>query len=243
MGLSWWRSGKSCGGEFQNRREIPPTAVGRTGLLKAPRGGARARQRRKCLRRLRQRKRESTARRSVTQAFRPGLNCVAPTALIVRQREDQEKGAGRRPAVRNLETAATGWWPTLSRDLHSWFHNSRHYRANHTIRPLFRFLPQPLRVPHPSPAFGGKGGMGLSWWRSGKSCGGEFQIGNLKFKRKCRSLDCARDDRFKGGRRKKAERKEPAPRTPSGRGRRAGCPSFLRVNRRYKGNGNFKLEI
>ena len=23
--------------------------------------------------------------------------------------------------------------------------------------------------------------MGLSWWRSGKSCGGEFQIGNLKF--------------------------------------------------------------
>ena len=23
--------------------------------------------------------------------------------------------------------------------------------------------------------------MGLSWWRSGKICGGEFQIGNLKF--------------------------------------------------------------
>jgi hypothetical protein len=36
-------------------------------------------------------------------------------------------------------------------DLQSWFHNSRHSRASHTSRRFFRFLPQPLRVPRPSP--------------------------------------------------------------------------------------------
>ena len=56
-----------------------------------------------------------------------------------------------------------GGWPTLSRDLHSWFHNSRHSRANHTTRPFFRFLPQSLRVPHPSPSLRRVGVFGVDF--------------------------------------------------------------------------------
>jgi hypothetical protein len=75
-----------------------------------------------------------------------------------------------------------GGWLTLSRDLHSWFHNSRHSRANSYQSTL---LPVPTAAFAGAPSFVPRsaGRVGWVWVAVGveKSAQREFQIRNWKF--------------------------------------------------------------